>query len=496
VAELQRLLAQCGEGSLTPIHWTAAVSCLAQLPGRRPPKQQLALQCMQRLQPLLPECQGREVSSLLLSLARLHPASDLGDPSLQQQLPWQLLLEVLDRAADLGGSMTPQQLSVSIWAASQLGVCSAAFSGAMQAAAAQQLPRFEAQHLANVAAGAASLAWDGSGDLVAALLRRAAEQIRGEPVGRPGAASEADGRPAAAASEAAAPAAGAAPEAAGAGSQEAASAQGPQGAAAGAAAGVMGVAAAAAPPAAPPAAAGQPAALHAGFTMQGLTCLCWAAAVARLPMRADARGSLLPHVRTVCAAVEARQAAGAGGGVVATGKQQLFQLGIWLSQQGMEASDLVGRQLYDACEQAWRRQLAATQRRGGSGAAREVAALLQQEAGSWGVRDVQVEAPAGPQGLLSIDIAATATSSSGRAQALALEVDGGHHYVRWLQPGGRPPTLAPTGETAFRDVMLGAWGYVVVCVPVHEWGACGGERAAQAELLRGLVLRGQRRRSC
>lgn len=180
---------------------------------------------------------------------------------------------------------------------------------------------------------------------------------------------------------------------------------------------------------------------------RALANFCWAAAVL------DARDS---------ADAVLQLAAGCAGNHWETadtsGRQQLYQVHVWLQDAGVSTEGLLGvlteHQLAE-CQQAWAEQQATTpvsslQQHVFSTVSRLPAALWKQ---------VPAQEHPTADGFMSIDIHAVTQ----RGYQLAIEVDGPLHF---LQPDNRLD-----GPTQSRNRALEVRGYKVVSIPYWEWDA-------------------------
>jgi hypothetical protein len=183
-----------------------------------------------------------------------------------------------------------------------------------------------------------------------------------------------------------------------------------------------------------------------GDNVQGVANMCWAAAVLNMQQ-------LVSHVEQFAAAISSRW-----GDVVAEGKQQLYQVHMWLLDLHSNSKGLLGclsEQQLQECREQWQKLIF------------EVAALDRTSPAHQAVFKVATHLPGLSQppklegltadGLHSIDVLVV----TGGGVPVAIEVDGPRHF--------RQPDLQPTGKTQWRNRSLAARGYVVVSVPYWEW---------------------------
>jgi hypothetical protein len=213
---------------------------------------------------------------------------------------------------------------------------------------------------------------------------------------------------------------------------------------------------------------------------QAVSNICWAVAVLDLQ-------ELAGNLQELVAAVACRK--DAWGSMTQQGMMQLHQVHVWLldckglevgkdqgfGQQGLGV--LLTKQQLQQCSDA---AAAARQSVAGSTAVSEnhqaVFQTLRQLPLQW-QEPPQLEQPAHPDAAVVIDIAAVLQSNI-RSNIwsnirLAVEVDGPQHF-RW-------PDRESTGSTLYRNRVLRKRGYVVVSVSFHDWkGWCAaGEQQEQ-----------------
>ena len=198
--------------------------------------------------------------------------------------------------------------------------------------------------------------------------------------------------------------------------------------------------------------------------MQGLSTLCWVAAVLDVQ-------HLVPQVLQLAAATGCLW----GDNLRGDEMRQLHQVHLWLLDSelpvpGQGLSGVLSQQQLQQCQASWEELLVFNAQQQVTDLQQSVFAAVQQlPAGTW-QKQPQLEQPT-PDGAFSIDI--TATTAAG--VELAIEVDGPSHFI---QPGN---TLE--GGTQFRNRALAARGYVVVSIPYREWSALRGAAQKQQYLL-------------
>jgi hypothetical protein len=211
------------------------------------------------------------------------------------------------------------------------------------------------------------------------------------------------------------------------------------------------------------------------FNMQALCSVCWCVAVLDQQQLAGSVLSLVQAVR-----ISQQQWVN----VVDEGLTQLQQVHLWLlDKQLVDGRGLAGaltQQQLQQCKDACNSQHQARAAKPPSAAQQQVFAAFQQltAAGqlSW-QQPPAMEQLAAPDGACLIDIAAV-TADGVR---LATEFDGPTHF---LWPGRRLD-----GPSQFRNRLLAARGYAVVCVPYYEWNkrAKGKRQQPSAEQVQYLL---------
>ncbi len=203
----------------------------------------------------------------------------------------------------------------------------------------------------------------------------------------------------------------------------------------------------------------------AHFNHQDLAILCWAAAVANVPLATNPW--LFQQLQLLCHTLSQHwDQSLADGRLQAEGLLQLAQLHIWLHDT--QQPDMLPPAQLQQCMAAWRDQ----QRE----SARQPPSVMQQQvyrackrvlsSGKLHMTLAQQQEVPTEDGLFTIDMVGVV-----EGRRLAIEVDGPSHFTL--------PHNTVRGDTAFRNRALADRGYPVVSIPYFEWRHLNEEQQLQ-----------------